>query len=218
VGIVVKPDKSRYVYLYLPSSEDKKRWDKLASDAGVPLSKFVIEIVENALMEESEFKPRTDMINELGSLRDEVRKLRDDLKLKNIVIDKYESELKRYRSATFLEGGFEGARKYNQELVELLKQKTVIDSYRILEELGIDPRETELVKAVSYQLDNLEAYGLVESTSSRKEPSAERIIDRFKKDCTIRGMSPRTVEVYVYNVKTFPQIHQSARIASAGCG
>jgi hypothetical protein len=164
VGIVVKPDKSRYVYLYLPSSEDKKRWDKLASDAGVPLSKFVIEIVENALMEESEFKPRTDMINELGSLRDEVRKLRDDLKLKNIVIDKYESELKRYRSATFLEGGFEGARKYNQELVELLKQKTVIDSYRILEELGIDPRETELVKAVSYQLDNLEAYGLVEST------------------------------------------------------
>jgi hypothetical protein len=164
VGIVVKPDKSRYVYLYLPSSEDKKRWDKLASEAGVPLSKFVIEIVENALMEESEFKPRTEMIKELGSLRDEVRKLRDDLKLKNIVIDKYEAEIKRYRSAAFLEGGYEGAREYNQELVELLKGKRVIDSYRILEELGIDPRETDLVKAVSYQLDNLEAYGLVEST------------------------------------------------------
>jgi hypothetical protein len=164
VGIVVKPDKSRYIYLYLPSSEDKKRWDKLASEEGVPLSKFVIEIVENALMEESEFKPRTEMIKELGSLRDEVRKLRDDLKLKNIVIDKYEAEIKRYRSAAFLEGGYEGAREYNQELVELLKGKRVIDSYRILEELGIDPRETDLVKAVSYQLDNLEAYGLVEST------------------------------------------------------
>jgi hypothetical protein len=95
--------------------------------------------VENALMEESEFKPRAEMVKELGSLRDEVRKLREDLKLKNVVIDKYESELKRYRSATFLEGGFEGAREYNQELVELLKRKTVIDSYRILEELGIDP-------------------------------------------------------------------------------
>ena len=161
---MVKPDKSRYVYLYLPSSEDKKRWDKLASEACVPLSKFVIEIVENALLEESEFKPRTEMIKELGSLRDEVRKLRDDLKLKNIVIDKYEAEIKRYRSAAFLEGGYEGAREYNQELVELLKGKRVIDSYRILEELGIDPRETDLVKAVSYQLDNLEAYGLVEST------------------------------------------------------
>ncbi|HOI69297.1 MAG TPA: tyrosine-type recombinase/integrase [Methanothrix sp.] len=42
-----------------------------------------------------------------------------------------------------------------------------------------------------------------EGSSSRKEPSAERIIDRFEKDCTIRGMSPGTVKVYVYNVKTF---------------
>ncbi|OPY56977.1 MAG: hypothetical protein A4E51_00216 [Methanosaeta sp. PtaU1.Bin055] len=158
---MVKPDKSRYVYLYLPSREDKNRWEKLASEAGVPLSKFVIEIVENSLMEESEFKPRTEMVKELGTLRDEVRTLRDDLKIKNIVIDKYESELKRYRSVTFLEGGFEGTREYGQELIELLKRKTVIDSYRILEELGIDPREADLVKAVSSQLDNL---GLVEST------------------------------------------------------
>jgi hypothetical protein len=164
VGIVVKPDKSRYVYLYLPSADDKKRWEKLAIEAGVPLTKFVIEIVENALLEESEFKPRAEMVKELGSLRDEVRKLQDELRLKNIVIDKYESELKRYRSATFLEGGFEGAREYNHELVELLKRKGVADSYKILEELGIDPREADLVKAVSSQLDNLEAYGLVEST------------------------------------------------------
>ena len=161
---MVKPDKSRYVYLYLPSSEDKKRWENLAIEAGVPLTKFVIEIVENALLEESEFKPRAEMVKELGSLRDEVRKLQDELRLKNIVIDKYESELKRYRSATFLEGGFEGSREYNHELVELLKRKGVVDSYRILEELGIDPREADLVKAISSQLDNLEAYGLVEST------------------------------------------------------
>jgi hypothetical protein len=164
VGVLVKPDKSRYVYLYLPSAEDKKRWEKLASEAKVPLSKFVIEIVENALLEEPELKPRSAIVKELGTLRDELRTLRDDLKLKNIVIDKYESELKRYRSAAFLEGGFDGAREYNQKLVELLKRKTVIDSYRILEELGIDPREADLVKAISFQLDNLEAYGLVEST------------------------------------------------------
>ena len=162
---MVKPDKSRYVYLYLPSAEDKLRWGKLATEAGVPLTKFVIEIVENALMEESEFKPRAEMVKEMGDLRDEVRTLRNDLKLKNIVIDKYESELKRYRSATFLEEGFEGTREYGQELIELLKRTNVIDSYRILEELGIDPREADLVKAVSSQLDNLEAYGLVESTS-----------------------------------------------------
>lgn len=164
MGVLVKPDKSRYVYLYLPSAEDKKRWDKLASEAGVPLSKFVIELVETALAEESELKPRAEMVKELGTLRDEVRKLQDELRLKNIVLDKYESELKRYRSATFLEAGFEGRREYGQELIELLKRKPVIDSYRILEELGIDPREADLVKAVSSQLDNLEAYGLIVSS------------------------------------------------------
>lgn len=56
-------------YVYLPSAEDKKCWDDLASEAGVPLSKFVIEIVENALAEESDMKPRAEIVKELGSLK-----------------------------------------------------------------------------------------------------------------------------------------------------
>lgn len=161
---MVKPDKSRYVYVYLPSAEDKARWDKLASEAGVPLSKFVIEIVENALAEESDIKPRAELVKQLGSLKDEIRKLQDELRLKNVVLDKYETELKRYRSATFLEEDFKGARTYTRELINILKRGNVIDSYRLLEELGIDPRDADLVKAVSAELDNLEAYGLVTST------------------------------------------------------
>ncbi len=39
---MVMPDKSRYVYLYLPTAEDKQRWQSLADEAGIPLSKFVI--------------------------------------------------------------------------------------------------------------------------------------------------------------------------------
>ncbi len=68
---------------------------------------------------------------------------------------------KRHRSAAFLGDDFEGARKYNRELVKVLKRGDLIDNYRLLEELGIDPREADLVKAVSTELENLEAYGLV---------------------------------------------------------
>ncbi|MDD3564093.1 MAG: hypothetical protein PHN90_00300 [Methanothrix sp.] len=161
---LVKPDKSRYVYVYLPSAEDKARWDKLASEAGVPLSKFVIEIVENALAEESDIKPRAEIVKELGSLKDEIRKLQDELRLKNVVLDKYENELKRYRSATFLDDDFKGTREYSKGLINILKRGNVIDSYKILEELGIDPRDADLVKAVTVELDNLEAYGLITST------------------------------------------------------
>ena len=161
---MVMPDKSRYVYLYLPSAEDKARWQKLADEAGVPLSKFVIEVVENTLSEESDFKPRGELVKEIGKLRSENKLLRDDVNQKKIVLEKYETELKRYRSQAFVENKFEGVRKYNRELIAVLKQGIVLDSYKLLEELGIDPNDSQLVKAISQQLEELEAYGLVTST------------------------------------------------------
>src|SRR5512137_1092433 len=161
---MVKPDKSRYVYLYLPSAADKARWESLAKEADVPLSKFVIEVVEGALAEETDFKPRGDLVKEIGKLRSENKELRDDLNQKKIVLEKYENELKRYRSEAFLEDKYEGLRKYNKEIMAILKRGAVIDSYALLEELGIDLKETELVKAVSKQLEDLESYGLISST------------------------------------------------------
>lgn len=162
---MVKPDKSRYVYLYLPSAEEKARWDKLASDAGVPLTKFVIGIVQEALAEDAEIRPRGELTKEITALRKEVRELKDELKLKSIVLDKYETELKRYRNAAFLEENFKGSRKYNRELVDLLKRGGTMDSYKILEALGIDLKDAELVKAISRQLEDLEEYGMISSTS-----------------------------------------------------
>lgn len=158
------PDKSRYVYLYLPSAEDKARWEKLAEEAGVPLSKFVTEVFESALDEESDFKPRSELVKEIGKLRSENKLLRDDLNQKKIVLEKYETELKRYRSQVFVEDKFERVRKYNRELIAILKQGAVLDSYKLLEDLGIDPNDSLLVKALSQQLEELEAFGLVTST------------------------------------------------------
>jgi hypothetical protein len=162
---VVMPDKSRYVYLYLPSQSDKARWEKLAKEAKTPLSKFIIEIVESTLSEDIDYKPRGELVKEISGLRQENKEIRDELRLKNVVIERYEEELKRYRSAAFLEKGFEGVRKYHRELVDLLKRGGTYDSYRILDALGIKPTESDLVKAISSQLEDLEAYGMIESTS-----------------------------------------------------
>ena len=161
---MVKPDKSRYVYLYLPSAADKARWESLAKEADVPLSKFVIEVVEGALAEETDFKPRGELVKEIGKLRSENKELRDDLNQKKIVLEKYENELKRYRNQAFLENKFEGTRKYSKDLLAILKRGITLDSYKLLEELGIDPSDTEVVKAISNQLEDLERYGLVTST------------------------------------------------------
>jgi hypothetical protein len=159
------PDKSRYVYLYLPSQSDKERWEKLAKEAKAPLSKFIIEIVESTLSEDADYKTRGELVKEISGLRQENKGLRDELRLKNVVIERYEEELKRYRSAAFLKEGFDGVRKYHMELVDLLKRGGTYDSYRILDALGINPTDSDLIKAISSQLEDLEAYGMIESTS-----------------------------------------------------
>ena len=160
---VVKPDRSRYIHVYMPSDADKARWKGLAEKAKTPLSKWVIEIVESTLAENEEFQPRRELAKEMETLKAETKALRDDLRQKEIVLERYESELKRYRAQPFQEEDYRGMRRYSKELVEILKARGQVDSYRLLEELGIDPRESELVKAVSRQLEELEAYGMVKT-------------------------------------------------------
>ena len=103
------------------------------------------------------------MIKELESLRKDNKDLRDDIRQKEIVLERYEAELKRYRAQPFLAENYRGVRPYSEELIKILKARGQIDNYRLLEELGIDPRESDLVKAVSSQLDELEAYKLIKT-------------------------------------------------------
>lgn len=115
-------------------------------------------------MAEEEFRPRRELTRELDEMRKEIKALRDDVRQKSIVIERYESELKRLRSEFFVDISFEGSRKYSKELIEILKNKGSIDSSKLLEYLDIDPMDSDLVKAVSNQLEAFESYGLIETT------------------------------------------------------
>ena len=165
--------KERAIWVYLPSIEQKERWQELAKQSGVSLSKWVIETVEEAVRpaEELEWKPRKDLEEENEGLKEGVAGLRGELRQQNIIREKLERELRRYRAEPFLVPKFEGIRRYDKELIELLrssrslngKPKALTD-IEILQYLGIDPTEEEAVKGVSAQLANLEAYGIMKST------------------------------------------------------
>jgi predicted nucleic acid-binding Zn-ribbon protein len=158
--------KERAIYVYLPSHEMVKAWKRRAKRQGASISKFVIEHVENSLQQEEDptYKPRGELVKKIGALRNELKELKDDNRQKKIVIGRLEAELRNYRAEVFLEERFEGVRNYDKELIGILKRRGVLDSAELLQDLGIDPRESELVKAVSRQLNNLEAYGLVSAT------------------------------------------------------
>ena len=158
--------KERAIYVYLPSHEMVDRWKNLSREHGTSISKFVIECVDNSLRqgEDTDFKPRGELIKEIGDLRSEIKELKTDLRQKRIVIDRFEDELRRYRSRDFMDTSFDGIRTYSPELIQILKKRGVVDSEILLNELDIDPKNGELVKAVSNQLENLLQYGLIART------------------------------------------------------
>lgn len=159
--------KQRAIYVYLPSVGMAGEWKRLAEKAEVPISKFVAEHVENSLRQEDKagYPSRVKMIKQLREKDEEIFKLREENRLFKTLVEKLDVELKRYRAQPFLEEDFRGVRTYDRELVQLIKQKKMIDSDRLLGELGVDPKESDVVKAVNRQLQNLEAYGLVTSTA-----------------------------------------------------
>jgi hypothetical protein len=164
---MVKPELAeRYCNIYFPSKEDKNRWEKIADKKGVPLSRFVYETVEDSLAKETD-APRYEIVKELAQLREENRKQRDELKLKTLVLEKYETELFKLRHEAFSQPKeFDGIRRYSEELMAILRLGRIVNGNEILKELSIDPKDSESVKLVSNQLENLQGFGLVKETSA----------------------------------------------------
>ena len=153
------PDKTRYTYVYHPSRQHKERWEKLAAKAHTSLSKFIISIVDGVVDEKEELAPRH--VRELEGLKAETKSLREDLHRKDILIERYEAELKRYRAAPWLETDFRGSRQLSEDLVTILKTRGSVDKMQLFEAMGIDRRETDLIKAIGSQIKTLEGFGMV---------------------------------------------------------
>ena len=159
--------KQKSIYVYLPSLEMVREWKAKASKASISISQFVIEHVGNSLRQEEgeeDYKPRAELIRQLHDKDTQIEKLARENEILKLALERVENELRRYRAEPFLQEDFRGVRGYDRRLIELLRKGEAIDSDHLLRLLRIDPRDTPLVKAISTQLKNLEAYGLVDKT------------------------------------------------------
>jgi predicted DNA-binding protein len=158
--------KQRAIYVYLPSVEQKTRWDAYAKKQGASISKFVVEHVENSLsqVEDSNSKSMGELWKEVKQLKEQLDKEAREKHVLEIALERLEEELRRYRAQPFLDEKFVGVRRYQKELVEILREGPVTSSDEILSRLRIRLSEREAVKAVSKQLEYLESYGLVKSS------------------------------------------------------
>jgi hypothetical protein len=158
--------KARYVDVYLPSENAKLEWEEDAKKSGLPMSKFVFAAVE-AFRAAKDETPRSDMVRELAETKEESQKLRSELKMKTLLLEKLEADLYKARYANFQEVVMdEGTRRHDKELINVLKRGKALEGYTILKKLSIDPGETEAVKLVNNQLESLRRFGLVEETAN----------------------------------------------------
>jgi hypothetical protein len=160
----------RSIYVYLPTLEMAQDWKTKADKARVSISKFVIEHVENSLKQEQEkqsYVSRVELLKQLKEKDEEIAKLRRENKLLDMLSRNQERELKALRAKPFSDdkGDFQGVREFDIQLIQCLKKDKLIDSDRLLQVLGISPKDSDLVKGVNRQLRILQAYGLVEPTA-----------------------------------------------------
>jgi len=158
--------KARYVDVYLPTAAAKREWEAEAKKVGLPMSKFIFEAVEGFIAAKDE-TPRHEMVKELADAKEEIQKLRNDLKMKTMLLEKLDADLYKARYASFHEVQMgEGTRRHDQELIKILQRGKAVDGYSILKELRIDPGETEAVKLINNQLESLRRFGLVQETAN----------------------------------------------------
>ena len=155
----------RAVLVYLPTIEMKNKWKEKAEKSGLSISKFIIEHVENSLNQEenSEFLgSRADLIKRVKELEEEKKELEAKYDLLSRAYDRLEEENRRYRTMPFFEE-IETFRQYETKLIQIFKKKGKIMKGDIFELLRIDPmKETNVVKGINRQLENLERYDLIE--------------------------------------------------------
>ncbi len=159
--------KQRAIYVYLPSLEMVQEWKDRSTKAGTSISKYVIERVEDSLRREDGeegYASRLELIDSLRKNVEELKKIRDENRLLRKLVENLDVELKRYRAQPFLEEGFQGVRSFDRELFQMLKEGNLLSDDEILSRLNISPTDTDMVKAVSSQLQILESYGVVEFT------------------------------------------------------
>jgi hypothetical protein len=132
---------------------------QLAKAAGVPLSKFLLSKIEEALAENK--KKSTISLKELENLRVRIHDLQEEVRLKDMILQKYKSAVEKQQSLAFLEDDFKGKRVLDRNLIDVLKQHGPVNDELLMTLLGIDKSDSEFVQLVSRQLEILEGYGLV---------------------------------------------------------
>jgi hypothetical protein len=155
--------KERTVSVYLPDKLMLTEWKRVASEKGIPLSRFIVQGIEESLKEngDGERYTRRDIIERNQELERENGALRKEVEIKTKAFEALDRELQNLRDQPWLNPSVDASSKFNQELIKLLRSKRRIYFDDLLPSLGVKPTEIDSVKAINNQIGVLIGYGII---------------------------------------------------------
>jgi hypothetical protein len=158
----------RSVQVYLPTQEMVKEWKVEAEKYGLSLSKFVVEVVDDALSKNPRgLTPREQLEAELNKawaqitvLSIEVDQLREDNKRNDETIADYRKRLATPGAVP------EESAEFVPLLAQLVQEEKVLPMDNARKMFGIGPADSEALRALGAAADALVSMGLVEKGMS----------------------------------------------------
>ena len=100
-------------------------------------------------------------------LTEENKELQRKNKILDTVVDRLEEELRSYRIKSFISNDFSGIRDYEKDLINLFREKKEIRKENLIDFLNIKSSDTNSIKGISKQIENLEKYGLLKDLGGK---------------------------------------------------
>lgn len=151
----------RALMIYFSSKKELNDLIDAASKARVSSSMFAQEMIRLGMDQPK--SPRGDPEGS-AQAREEISRLRRELKEKNALMEKMESEIFALRHQGFATDRLVGQLDLSNDLIEFLQTGKTYRSNEIMKALGIDAKNIDAIKALAGQLHALEDLKLLEES------------------------------------------------------
>jgi len=144
--------------IYFPNKEKLDSWKAKAHETNLPLSKWIIAIVDRFLDEPEE--ENLAVTQDVRSLRQENIKLRKENDLLQKSLSERETELFKLRYAPAM-NSTAGRLELDSRLITLLQDGCVWNQRDILEALEVDSRDVDALQTITALLEKLQEAGVL---------------------------------------------------------
>ena len=156
--------RQRAVNVYLPTEEMLVKWKSEAERFGVPLSRFIVETVDDSIRKTpAGVTPREQLEKELNDAKAELKAVRERLDSAEAALKRADVTIAEYRSKLTNPVLPSVETELTARLIEILITEKVLNTDEVPDRLNLDMTDKVSVNRLKASVDLLKKVGLVES-------------------------------------------------------